>query len=331
MITRKKRRRAVLGVTLCSVVMAILFQAAMAEPPSRPPFDEQLADFGIRVGGEVIPYRVFALFVLPGEPVRVEIDERTDSGHYRITTPEGTAASVPLEGWGWTAPKETGLYPLTVSHEETGGSLTLNVFVLVPFDRAADGELNGYVIGDYPSRPYKGLAIYEPPAGFVEVTAKNEQTRVSPHFRLGQFVCKQVGDHPKYLVLRERLLLELERLLKGVNEAGYRYDTFHVMSGYRTPSYNSAIRNVQYSRHLWGDAADIFVDENPADEMMDDLNGDGSTDRLDAAVLYDVIDGLHRTQQYAPLVGGLARYGKTAAHGPFVHVDVRGFKARWGK
>jgi hypothetical protein len=27
----------------------------------------------------------------------------------------------------------------------------------------------------------------------------------------------------------------------------------------------------------------------------------------------------------------LARYRKTPAHGPFVHVDVRGFRARWGR
>jgi len=328
--TKDRRSRVGLGVVFLSLVIPALFPAAIADPTSRPPFDEQLAGFAIRSRDEVIPYKVFALFVLPGETVRVEIDEQTDSARYRFTTPAG-GDELSVEGWSWTAPKETGLYPLTVSHEETGESLTLNVFVIVPFDRAADGKLNGYVIGDYPSRPYKGLAIYEPPAGFVEVTAANEQTRVSPHFRLGQFLCKQAGDHPKYLVLRERLLLKLELLLKRVNEAGYRYDTFHIMSGYRTPSYNAAIRNVEYSRHLWGDAADIFVDENPGDRVMDDLNQDGRIDRLDAVVLHDLIDRLHGTEQFAPFLGGLATYGKNAAHGPFVHVDVRGYKARWGR
>ena len=29
--------------------------------------------------------------------------------------------------------------------------------------------------------------------------------------------------------------------------------------------------NVKYSRHVYGGAADIFIDENPKDEMMDDF------------------------------------------------------------
>lgn len=55
----------------------------------------------------------------------------------------------------------------------------------------------------------------------------------------------------------------LEFILEKVNAQGYRWETFCVMSGYRTPYYNKAIGNVRYSRHLWGDAADIFIDENP--------------------------------------------------------------------
>ena len=29
--------------------------------------------------------------------------------------------------------------------------------------------------------------------------------------------------------------------------------------------------NVKYSQHVYGGAADIFIDENPKDEMMDDF------------------------------------------------------------
>ena len=59
------------------------------------------------------------------------------------------------------------------------------------------------------------------------------EVRLSPHFTLGQFVCKQAGGYPKYVVLRERLLLKLERLLEAVNAKGHAAETFHVMSGYR--------------------------------------------------------------------------------------------------
>jgi uncharacterized protein YcbK (DUF882 family) len=102
------------------------------------------------------------------------------------------------------------------------------------------------------------------------------------------------------------------------------------MSGYRTPYYNKLIGNVKYSRHLWGGAADIFIDEHPEDGMMDDLNGDGRIDCHDAAVLYDIIDQMYGKPWYERFLGGLGRYEKTNSHGPFVHVDVRGFRARWG-
>ena len=102
------------------------------------------------------------------------------------------------------------------------------------------------------------------------------------------------------------------------------------MSGYRTPYYNKAIGNVKYSRHIYGGAADIFIDENPKDNMMDDLNRDAKIDYKDAAVLYEIIDKLYGKPFYQGLVGGLARYEKTDCHGPFVHIDVRGRRARWG-
>ena len=102
------------------------------------------------------------------------------------------------------------------------------------------------------------------------------------------------------------------------------------MSGYRTPFYNRAIGNVQYSRHIYGDGADIFVDVSPRDELMDDLNGDGRVDLRDARVLYEIVEGLEGGD-VAGLVGGLATYDATSAHGPFVHVDGRGYRARWGR
>ncbi len=131
-------------------------------------------------------------------------------------------------------------------------------------------------------------------------------------------------------MLQERLLLKLERLLQEVNTRGYRCDTFHVMSGYRTPYYNAAIGNVKYSRHLYGDGADIFIDANPEDGVMDDLDGNGRIDIEDAGVLYEIIDDLYERDDFQPFIGGLARYGTTSAHGPFVHIDARGFRARWG-
>ena len=233
--------------------------------------------------------------------------------------------------WVWTAPGEPGVYPLVVRQRESGEQILLNGFVLVPASRVERERLNGYRIGAYPAKALRGLEIYKAPRGFVEVTPENSGTRLSPHFTFGQFVCKQQSGYPKYIVLRPRLLLKLEYLLRLVNEHGHDYESFVVMSGYRTPFYNAAIRDVAYSRHVYGGAADIFADENPRDGVMDDLNGDGVVDRRDAEWLYDLIDSRSTSKPYEPFVGGLGSYGSTDAHGPFVHVDVRGFKARWGR
>ena len=112
-------------------------------------------------------------------------------------------------------------------------------------------------------------------------------------------------------------------------DAGYRATTFHVMSGYRTPAYNCSLGNVRFSKHQFGAAADIFIDEN-GDGVMDDLNGDGRSDIRDAEVLCRLIDNAAARPEGRGLIGGgLGKYPSTAAHGPFVHVDVRDRKALW--
>ncbi|MDH3227399.1 MAG: D-Ala-D-Ala carboxypeptidase family metallohydrolase [Thermoleophilia bacterium] len=209
--------------------------------------------------------------------------------------------------------------------------MALNVFVMVPRAKVVNGILNGYRIGEYPKTAFKGLSVYKPPPGFIEVTPENEDTSVSPHFTLKQFLCKQADGHPKYVVLRERLLLKLELVLQETNAGGFRSDTLHVMSGYCTPYFNKAIGNVKYSRHVFGGAADVFIDASPVDGVMDDLNGDGRLDVRDAAVLYDIVDRLYGEERYDSFVGGLGQYRETPAHGAFVHVEVRGFRARWGR
>jgi hypothetical protein len=60
---------------------------------------------------------------------------------------------------------------------------------------------------------------------------------------------------------------------------------------------------------------------------MDDLNRDGRVDTRDARFLASIVDRIEH--EHPDLVGGIGIYPATSAHGPFVHVDVRGVKARW--
>jgi hypothetical protein len=82
----------------------------------------------------------------------------------------------------------------------------------------------------------------------------------------------------------------LEGLLADVNGRGIRVDSFYVMSAFRAHYYNAAIKNVENSRHLLGGAVDIFIDANPINCVMDDLNGDGKRNKVDAMLLYKWVD-----------------------------------------
>ncbi|MFH1723699.1 MAG: D-Ala-D-Ala carboxypeptidase family metallohydrolase [Elusimicrobiota bacterium] len=310
-------------------VLASLSRPAPISAGSDPPFDPGRAGFVVRVKGEPVPYRVFAVFVLPGESLDVEALDGEDAQEFTLWAEAGDVVRKEPRKWVWKAPSTHGSFALRVSRVKSGDDILLNAFVMVPYSRVSKGVLNGYRIGEYPAKPFRGLPIYKPPAGFVEVTAENMARPVSPHFSLGQFLCKQKSGFPKYLVLRERLLLKLELLLEALNKKGHRADTFHIMSGYRTPHHNRAIGRVKHSRHLWGGGADIFVDQSPKDGDMDDLNGDGRSDWRDADVLHRLVDELFGKPVLSRLTGGLARYRRNPGHPPFVHIDARGWRARW--
>jgi len=279
----------------------------------------------VTVNGHTVPYAVFSIFVAPGSDISVGIDGRPAATGISLGgTPVGNAAGQ------IQAADKAGLEVLEIRHPDTGEICRINVFTLVSAKQIdGEGRLNGYRIGAYPREPLRGLEIYLAPPGFVEVTESNIDTHLSPNFTLREFVTKQEADFPKYLILRPELLLKLEAILAALNNSGHPTSAFVVMSGYRTPYYNHAIGNVPYSRHVYGGAADIYIDENPRDGVMDDLNRDGRFDNKDANWLAGFIDAMSQRGEFGPRIGGLGIYGRTATHGPFVHVDVRGTRARW--
>jgi hypothetical protein len=264
---------------------------------------------------------------LPGERVKLEVI--SGSGAFGARATGGQVRELSEREFEWTAPERPGVYPVTIwSTESPADSIVLNAIVLVPLEEMRDGAVDGYRVGDYPSRPYRDLPQYLPPPGFIQLTPDNGLTRVSPHFVLGQFPAKAPQGYPKYLVLSERLLLKLELLLEEARRRGLDVETFQVLSGFRSPWYNAGIGRPRYSRHIYGDAADIYVDED-GDGRMDDLNGDGRVDIGDAVVLYTIVEEMDGDASTQYLLGGLGKYPVTPNHGPFVHVDTRLWRARW--
>ncbi|MFO1370012.1 MAG: D-Ala-D-Ala carboxypeptidase family metallohydrolase [Marinagarivorans sp.] len=294
-----------------------------AAPITGPKFTSARASIKVVVNGEDIPYQRFFTTVMPGQPLNISIEGQEN---YLVNL-DGTPITGRDHRWVWQAPPNPGYHQVQIIEQLTQKTLTLHVFVLAALKNGSD-NIAGFTIGRYPA-PKDGKAQYKAPLGFIEVNASNQHLYLSPHFQLGQFLCRQKDGLPQYIALVPDLLEKLEWLLEAVNQRGTRLDTFEVMSGFRTPFYNRLIRNVVHSRHIYGSAADIFIDVNPRDGVMDDLNRDGRFDKKDADVLYNLADAI--SEAHPHLAGGVGQYSGNGAHGPFVHVDVRGFDARWGK
>ncbi|MEY4587953.1 MAG: hypothetical protein RL497_29 [Pseudomonadota bacterium] len=294
-----------------------------ATPITGPNFTAARASLKVIVNGEEIPYQRFFTTVMPGQPLNINV-ESTEAYQVKL---DGTPLNGQNQRWTWQAPNKPGYHQAQVIEQLTQKTLTLHVFVLSALKKGTD-NIAGFTIGRYPP-PKDGKATYNAPQGFIEVNAQNQHLYISPHFQLGQFICRQKDGLPQYIALVPDLIEKLEWLLEAVNKRGTRLDTFDVMSGFRTPFYNRVIRNVVHSRHIYGSAADIFIDVKPRDGIMDDLNRDGRHDKKDADVLYTLADAI--SEAHPHLAGGVGQYSGNSAHGPFVHVDVRGFDARWGK
>lgn len=285
------------------------------------------APLSLGVRGYDIKHDLFSLFAAPGENLHLEL-QQYDTSRMQLYL-DGVAYGEPGRGvWSFTAPGDPGLYKLQLAHLDTHDRTALNLFVGIPATEQVGDYLGDYRIGPPPPGNSKYPGRYRAPHVFFEVTADNQHTRLSPHFTLGQFLCKQESDFPKYVVIQESLLVLLEELIDEVQSAGYPVETFGVISGYRTPYYNKRIGNVANSRHVYGDAFDFFVDVDN-DGRMDDLNRDGFRDAKDVDFFYELVTTFKARTENAVLVGGVGRYYPRPHHGGFVHVDTRGYRARW--
>lgn len=249
----------------------------------------------------------------------------SDEAAITFAAPEDSLA----EFMGPTTPARAGIWNVLLRMGQVVREVpSLNIVTLVPSTRLVEGRIGGYRIGQWP----RGTGAYAAPTGFVEVTPENMQTRVSEHFQLQDFLTKgQEGVWPKYVVISPRLLDKLELTIQELERRGHPVDNVFVISGFRTPWYNVSGGNPQgrgaRSRHMYGDAADIAID-NDGDRCMDDLNGDGKVDIADARVIVEAAEAVE--QQYPLLIGGIGIYRPVpGSHCGMVHIDTRGNRARW--
>ena len=218
--------------------------------------------------------------------------------------PEGWLLIVPPDNWkepiSW--PQEA-IEPLTVAAGRLGLVTTTDAShrkLYLGFSKpvvpapATDGLL-------YPSglrlphvhnaEPKYDPAVAEDAAPLVE--AKPEQ-KLSEHFTAGEFLCHD----PNYRYLR--LLPALVDLLEKMREK-LGNQPLTINSGYRPAAYNASVGGAPLSTHIDGLAADVSASHV-------------SVDRL-----WEVADQLVGER------GGVGFY----PYQQFVHVDLRGHRARW--
>ena len=289
---------------------------------------ENRLDFKVNINQKVTTsLERFSYFVLPDSIISISV-EGNQHDIYTIQSEAGQVIKHNDKYWMYVAPEQKGDYRITIQNEETGKKMTLLIFVMVPATELKNGYLNGYRIGTYPEENYKHKISYQKPNGFIEVTQTNKDVYLTPHFQLKQFLCKEQSNWPKYVVINPLILKKIELLMDKLHENGIKAKTLFLMSAYRTPYYNKAIGNVKYSRHQYGDAVDIYVDEN-LDGVIDDLNKDGISTIKDAEVIQKLVNQIEADSANKELIGGMGKYNKNSAHTYFIHIDTRGYKARW--
>ena len=237
-------------------------------------------------------------------------------------------------GSGFRAPQQSGIYELGVEINRARRAIEdVSIVTMVPIARKQRGRIGSYQLGSWPweTGGTPRSERYAPPEGFIQVTPQNQTFYVSEHFQLRDFLTKdQRNVWPKYLLLDPLLIDKLELTIQELKKEGVRVEDVHVMSGFRTPRYNSGGGNTagraNLSRHMYGDASDVYVDNN-RDGQPDDITGDRRVTVADAERFARAAERVER--RFPSLIGGIGIYVACCGHGPFTHVDVRGSRARW--
>lgn len=219
------------------------------------------------------------------------------------------------------------------------------------------GFLRGFEIGVYPDvhNPqlfeelgpgYEWVQAnpdrYATPDWFYPVTRESLDWPISEHLRLGEFILHRPWfslGMPQWFALDLGLISKMEDLAALMHDAGYEFDHFTLIYGYRSPSYNlgrierdnEETLKSPFSQHMYGRAADFIIDTD-GDLRLDDLDGDGDVDVRDAGIILHFVNVLDRRYRNLgdPRVGGAGVYDhndffERPVQSPYAHLDVRGF------
>jgi hypothetical protein len=288
------------------------------------------------------------LFVPPGASFEIVTEPANVTGHLI----DAAGAEWPRAA---VAPQKPGLYRLTWTNGDAPQrDVTLNVVVLTRAETIKRGErttlkVNGQTLGTYHDpekstlkRVRENAARYQIPRFFATLTPETLKLSLGDDFALGQLVAFKdfYGNDGKKIFTTERhtdvlpprpeLIDKLNKLRDRLRAQGVKLTHFWITSGFRTPAYNHSIGGAAYSRHCYGDAADIVIDED-GDKHIDDLNGDGRVDRKDGLIIANACRELEAAGAVVPGGIGVYEWQSDDSVRCHIHIDCRGYVVRWGQ
>ena len=220
-----------------------------------------------------------------------------------------------------------------------GPSFFLHMAVPLHEPDARKGSVDGVRIGSYP-KVAKGPesvrahpSAHVPPQYFLRLTDDNLDLKLAPVVTIGDLVCPTDEDDPTRHIhlapVNYDLIFKIQSAWRLFHQKYPDVAEWRYISWFRTPTHNRREGGATYSRHIYADACDIIIDED-MDWRMDDLNGDGKIDKGDSVPLARLFEQLDAEGTVTPGGIGAYEYPGPTSTGAAIHVDVRGFKKRWG-
>ncbi len=109
----------------------------------------------------------------------------------------------------------------------------------------------------YPDASEGGEA-YAPPVRFLDLQDLATDLEIAPNFALGEYLYAWKG---RWGVMQSHVVDRLQDIRDEIQEP------LQVNSGYRSPAYNTGVGGASWSRHMYGDAADIQSGSYSVEEL----------------------------------------------------------------
>ncbi len=329
---RKRHTTRIVWITVAAIAAVGAFQFLQASSDTKRPIGTYLTRSVVPLAEPSISAfgasgEVKLAFAMPGQEISYPLDVHGDPAELQyawVRNGDTTLATVPktLTSDKVFAPPRAGFYRLALlksgPHREIEG---LTLAVLVPFEEKEGAMLRGYRIGTYIAERVAGRQ--PPPSGFLEITPADVDLQITKHLRVGDFLNHdQRGVWPSYAAVNPKLLDKLELVIQEIarwhGDKAVADIELDVHSGFRAPEHNRKIRRAaRDSQHQYGDAADVAID----------ANGDGKLTAIDSRMVGLAVEIVEL--KHPDLVGGLGIYTSGHSSTNYVHIDVRGRRARW--